>query len=312
MHRVDVIMATYNGEKYLKEQVNSVLLNRGCDVYLHVFDDGSSDRTLEILRQLENEYANHLFLYQNEHNLGVTRNFLHGIQQVMEHFYDARYFMCCDQDDVWNPDKIFRTLKRMHQMENRFSIERPMLVFSDAVVTDESLNEVAASFYKSQHLNVSKTDLPHLLMENKCIGCTIMINRAFEPYLFQKPEKAKYHDWWLALIAASFGNISFLPKRTLKYRQHTRNVVGGSKFDVYVGNRLKNRKKIKARLIENKLQAEEFLLMFEDGLSLHKKRILESFIGVYEQKWLKKRYVLLHQGFLKSGIIRNIGLMLFF
>ncbi|MDD5935101.1 MAG: glycosyltransferase, partial [Clostridiales bacterium] len=210
MCRVDVIMATYNGEKYVSEQVVSVLKNHGVEVYLHVFDDGSTDKTIEILQSLRQQYPRHLSIYQNEHNLGVTKNFLCGIRKVMEHNHEAKYFMCCDQDDAWNQDKIVKTLKRMKQMEKRYGVDRPLLVFTDAMVADRNLNEIHPSFYKIQHLQVHKTDLPHLLMENKCIGCTIMINRSFEPYLWEVPNHARYHDWWLALIASTFGNISFL------------------------------------------------------------------------------------------------------
>lgn len=312
MYRVDVVMSTYNGEKYVKEQIESVLNNQGCEVFLHIFDDGSQDYTMEILKEYKKQYPRLITVQQNEHNLGVTNSFLRGIQTVMENNHEAQYFMCCDQDDVWNNDKIKKTLKRMKQMEQRFGEERPILVFTDASVTDDQLNELQSSFYKSQYYQINKLDLPHLLMENKCIGCTTMINRSYEPYLLQLPKQARYHDWWLALIAATFGNISFLPRQTMRYRQHSNNVVGGAKFSSYFTNRIKNLKTQKLSLLENKKQAEEFLLIFKDTLSIHKKSVIELFIQVYQMSWLKQRYVLIHEGYLKSGIVRNLGLLLVF
>ncbi len=312
MCRVDVVMATYNGEKYITEQMESVMNNEGCEVHLHIFDDGSTDHTLEKVEECRAKYPRLITVQKNEQNLGLTINFLRGIQMVMEQNPEAQYIMCCDQDDVWNTDKIKKTLKRMKQMEERYGEDRPMLVFTDATVTDDQLNELQSSFYKSQRYQVENLDLPHLLMENKCIGCTTMINRAYEPYLLRLPKQARYHDWWLALIAATFGNISFLPRQTIQYRQHSNNVVGGAKFQSYFMNRIKSLKNQKLSLLENKKQAEEFLSIFEDTLSLRKKAIFEVFIQMYQMSWFKQRYVLIHEGYLKSGIIRNLGLLLIF
>ena len=311
MCRVDVIMATYNGEKFLKEQLDSVFGNIGCEVYLHVFDDGSSDETLTILEEYKKKYMGKVLVHCNEQNLGVTKNFLYGIRKVMEYNHEAQYFMLCDQDDVWHQDKIQKTLKRMNQMEKRFGEERPLLVFTDATVVNEALETVHTSFYKSQHLNVSKTELSNLLMENKCIGCTVMINRAYEPYLLEIPQNAKYHDWWLALIASAFGNISYVNRQTLMYRQHANNVVGGSDFLAYVKNRFNGRKHQKESLRLNQQQAMEFLSFFEDGLTLHKRLIVEEFITLFESSFFNRRIKAMTGGYLKSGLVRNIGLMIY-
>lgn len=310
MYRVDVIMATYNGQKYVREQIDSILENNGNKVVLHIFDDGSSDDTMTILREYQNSHPNQVKVYQNERNLGLTLNFLSGIQKVMELNQEASYFMCCDQDDVWASDKIEKTLKRMLQMERRYGEERPGLVFTDATITDEKLNLLEASFYKSQRYCVKKTEFSHLLMENLVIGCTTMINRAYEPFLSKLPEHARYHDWWLSLIAAAFGNISFLPRTTLNYRQHSGNVVGGARFGDYIANRAKNLRNQKDSLEENLVQAEEFYLIFEESLSNNKINILKEFIRMFSSNWFMKRYTMLHYGFMKSGVARNIGLFL--
>jgi hypothetical protein len=217
--------------------------------------------------------------------------------------------MCCDQDDVWNSDKIEKTLKRMHQMEKRYGSEKPALVFTDATITDENLKLIEGSFYQSQRYQVQKTQLAHLLMENLIIGCTTMINRAFEPYLATLPKQAKYHDWWLAIIAASFGNISFLPRQTMNYRQHSANVVGGARFGDYLANRVKNIRNQRESLHENLRQAEEFYCIFEDSLSEFNGKILLEYIQMFSSNWCKRRYTMLRYGFLKSGIARNLGLL---
>ncbi len=310
MSRVDIIMSTYNGERFLREQIDSIFTCNHQNVVLHVFDDGSSDETIQILTEYKHHYQNHLHLYKNHRNLGVTKNFLHGIKTVMERFTDAKYFMCCDQDDVWHADKVSKTLKRMEQMEKRYGDDRPLLVFTDAVIADENLNEISESFIKTQHFNSNKVDLAHLLMENKCIGCTIMINRSFEYYLTHIPNAARYHDWWLALIASAFGHISFLPKATIDYRQHSSNVVGSISFSSYVHKRFMAIKDQKVTLTKNRDQAEEFLHFFHEDLQRHQKSIVEGYLKMFSANFIKRRYIAISQGYLKSGIIRNCGLML--
>lgn len=311
MSRVDVIMATYNGEKYVSEQIHSVLRNTDCSVYVHVFDDGSTDQTLPLLETLKKDYPGHILVYQNETNLGVTRNFLTGISKVMSQNHEAQYFMLCDQDDIWHTDKIRKTLKRMRQMEKRYGAERPLLVFTDATLVNESLETIHTSFFKSQHLTTSKTGLAHILMENKCIGCTIMINRGFELYLRKTPKEARYHDWWLALIAATFGNISYVNCATLLYRQHGNNVVGGMDYTSYIKNRMKMVKCQKESLRMNQKQAIEFYDMFDEAITMHKRMIIEEFIELFDSNFILRRLKAISGGYLKSGLIRNIGLMLY-
>lgn len=310
MSRVDIIMSTYNGEKFLKEQMDSIVTCNHKKVILHVFDDGSSDDTLKILTDYKHRYQDQFYLYQNQRNLGVTKNFLHGIKTVMDHFEEAKYFMCCDQDDVWHADKVSKTLRRMEQMEKRFGADRPLLVFTDAVITDENLNEISKSFIKTQHFNSNKVDLAHLLMENKCIGCTVMINRAFDYYLSRIPNNARYHDWWLALIAAAFGHISYLPEATIDYRQHSSNVVGSISFSSYVRKRIASLKEQRQTLIKNREQAEEFLHFFRKDLNGRQKFIVKGYLKMFQANFAKRRYIAIKQGYLKSGMIRNCGLML--
>lgn len=310
MYRVDVIMATFNGQKYIKEQIDSILQNKGVEVMLHVFDDGSSDDTISILYEYQMKYPKQVVVHQNEQNLGLTLNFLSGIRYVMDQFPEAMYFMCCDQDDVWNSDKMEKTLKRMLQMEKCYSIERPNLVFTDTTITDEKLQLIKKSFYQSQRYRLNKLKLPHLLMENLIIGCTTMINRAFEPYLLQLPKHARYHDWWLALIASAFGAINFLPRQTMYYRQHSGNVVGGARFGAYLANRARTLRNQRNSLMENKRQADEFFSIFEKKLTPYNEKIFRKFIEMFSSNWFKKRVLMFRCGFLKSGFVRNFGLFL--
>lgn len=306
MSRVSIVMSTYNGEKFVGEQITSILASSYQDIDLYIHDDCSSDTTMDILKIYAEKYPEQIHVYQNDVNLGYTLNFLQGLCNTT-----ADYIMFCDQDDVWKPNKIADTLKRLQLMEAQLGKDKPIAVFTDAVVVDVQLQELRPSFFKAGKLDPKKTDLPHILMENKLIGCTVMINAALRKILKSRklPNRARYHDWWIALIAAACGKIGFLPEQTLLYRQHGSNVVGNRNFLSYIKNRLTSPKRQKEAILALVNQAEEFLNLYGDMLSEDSYRKLQRFAELKHMGYLKRRVILLKYGYLKTGIIRNIGLL---
>lgn len=307
MSTVSIVMTTYNGEKYVGAQINSILASCYQDFELFIYDDGSKDNTVTLLRGYENEYPSKVHVFQNQTNMGVTMNFLQALGRTTND-----YIMFCDQDDVWKANKITLTLKRMRNMEAQIGKEIPMAVFTDATIVDQDLNEIYPSFFCSNHLNPKKTELAHLLMENKLIGCTVMVNSALRKILQSNryPEKARYHDWWVALIASSFGKISYISEKTLQYRQHSNNVVGGSGFLHYIKNRITVIDKQREVILSLERQAEEFLSLYGDRLSEDKKAIIDTFSKLHQNNYFRRRQLLLKKGYLKTGIVRNLGLFI--
>ena len=307
MSTVAIVMAAYNGEKYLTEQISSILSSYYQDFELYIYDDGSKDNTITMIRDFEKQYPDKVHVIQNKTNLGVTTNFLNALSATT-----MDYIMFCDQDDFWLPNKISLTLKRMRHMEAQIGSDKPFAVFTDACIADQDLNIIKPSFFCSEHLNPKKIDLPHILMENKLIGCTVMVNAALRKVLQGNhlPTNAKYHDWWVALIAVSLGKIGFINESTLLYRQHGANVVGGTGFLSYVKKRLSALKEQKQAILALEQQAEEFLRLYGDMLTEEKKSIIKLFAELDTMSFIKKRRLLLRYGFLKSGIIRNVALLL--
>lgn len=307
MSTVAIVMTTYNGEKYVGEQIESILKSSYPDFELFIYDDGSKDTTMSILRNYENQHPAKVHIFQNSENLGVTANFLNAICRTT-----MDYVMFCDQDDVWKANKIAITLKRMRHMEAQLGKEIPLAVFTDAVVVDRELKELKSSFFCSTHVNPRKTDLPHILMENKLIGCTVMINKSLRAVLQSRclPMEARFHDWWIALIAASMGKIGYVDEGTLFYRQHGGNVVGGTGFVGYFKNRISSLKLQKEALNASYRQAGEFLELYEELIDEENKTILRNFARINQYGFLSKRRVLLRYGFLKTGVIRNVALMI--
>lgn len=307
MSLVSIIIATYNGEKYIGQQIDSILKSSYQDFEIYICDDGSQDRTMDILRKYEENYPDKIHVKQNENNLGVTLNFLKAICRTT-----SDYVMLCDQDDIWKIDKIAMTLKRMRHMESQLDKKLPIAVFTDAKVVDAGLNTIEDSFFKASHLNPRKTDLPHLLMENKLIGCTIMINASLRRVIqgFNLPVHAKLHDGWIGLIASSIGKIGYIDETTLLYRQHGNNVVGNQTFISYIKDRISSLKKQKESLHILQRQAQEFLYLYGSIINEENKTIISRFANLSNVSMVQRRLDIIKYGYFKTGLIRNIGLMI--
>lgn len=317
MEQVIILMASYQGEQYLPEQIESILAQDYSNWKLVIQDDGSPDATMAIVSEYAMKYPNKIFVRKNQENLGSTRNFLKLLQSCC---CEARqecsgnsvqiYYMFADQDDIWHPDKISRTLARMKQLERKYGSACPALVFTDAAVVDAGGEMLASSFFESQHLNVKKRTFSHLLMENLIIGCTMMMNHALAAECVQLPCHARYHDWWMALLASSLGHTSYLAEATMDYRQHGSNVVGSKNFAEYVMGRWKNLKAQKNSIFANYKQAEEFCQLYKDKLPSRYRQQAERFCDLQNMGFARRRVAAIRLGCLKSGIARNVGLML--
>ncbi|HHT98134.1 MAG TPA: glycosyltransferase family 2 protein, partial [Clostridiales bacterium] len=273
MNKVDIVMTSYNGEKYISEQIDSILNSSYQNFHISIYDDGSTDSTLEIITKYHLDNIDKITIYKNKKNKGVTRNFLEGLSNT-----DSDYIMFCDQDDYWKEDKILITLNEMIKSEQR-NPNLPIAVFTDVIVANKDLKEIHPSFFKLSYLNPYKIDLPRLLMENKLIGCSVMVNKRVRDVIKSNsiPRYAKFHDGWVGLIAASMGEIIFLNKGTLLYRQHGGNLVGNIKFKDYFVNRIKDLKAQKESLIILQRQAEEFCVLYKEKLTKENYNIILIF-----------------------------------
>ena len=219
MARIHIVLATYNAETYIREQIESLLNQTVTDFKIEVCDDGSSDRTIEIIKEYEKQDSR-VTLHCNKTNIGYIHNFMQGILRS-----EAPYIMLCDQDDIWNPNKIEVTLAAMEKAEEKEK-NVPVLVFTDAMNYDSETGKELGRFHASSHLDIKKVDTAHLFMENKCIGCTVMVNEKIKAFLQEIPGQVRVHDWWLALICSHFGKVVYVDEPTLLYRQHSGNIIG--------------------------------------------------------------------------------------
>lgn len=301
MAEVSIVMATYNGAAYIEEQIESLFKNTYTDWILEVSDDGSTDKTLEIVEKFQERYPDKIIIYCNYEQFGATRNFLEAAVRAK-----GKYVMFCDQDDVWLPDKIEKTLEFMKEREKTAG-NMPVAVFTDAKPVDAVLRTISESFFSYNVLDMTKTDLPHLLIENKVIGCTTMVNRNLLNRITDFPNCARHHDWWVALIASVFGDLAYLDEVTMLYRQHGDNVVGSQSFFSYLVDRVKNIKVQRNALIKTEKQAWEFYEIYKKYILEEQAQILQDFAYIHAQNWIERRDRLFRHGFWKTGKARNIG-----
>ncbi|MBZ9625183.1 glycosyltransferase family 2 protein [Clostridium sp. FP2] len=235
--KITVLLATYNGEKYLVEQLDSIISQTYINWELWVRDDGSTDQTLEILKQYEGK-DNRIIILDNENkkNLGPCMNF----NQLCLNVGLNNYIMFCDQDDVWFPDKIELTYNCIIEKEEFIKNNQPIMVFTDYEIVDEKLNRLCKSGYKLISVGEKFFEKPlnTLLAFNFVWGCTLMCNRSLIEKCIPIPQNAENHDFWIALSGAVIGKMYFLDIPTMFYRQHSSNVTGMYEAKK-MGNRIK-------------------------------------------------------------------------
>lgn len=262
---VTVLMATYQGKKYLEQQLDSILAQT-VPVRIFVSDDGSDDGTREMLGQYREWYPNQVFLMHRGE--GRPRN--GAVPPAARNFFwlmacaawegKSDYIMLSDQDDVWHNDKVRRLLGRMKRLETELGKDHPILVHSDMEVVDRALNQIHSSFFAYQHCDPERTSFAEVLVENPVTGGALMMNRALlklvagdraaaepetaglraaEPETMGQrdaepertwdrtlPASCYMHDWWIALAASCFGTIDCVRAPLYQYRQHGANTLG--------------------------------------------------------------------------------------
>ena len=305
---ITVLMSTYNGEKYLQEQIDSLLNQSYKDFELIARDDGGNDNSKDILA------SNGISLLSSGANVGVKKSFSALLEYALKKTKKNEYFMFSDQDDVWSQEKIEKAFKKMKEIENEYP-KIPLLVYTDLEVVDDNLQTINKSFWHFENINPSCNSFNRLLMQNTITGCTVIINRKLAELALPIPNEAIMHDWWLGLVASKFGKVAYVNESLIKYRQHGSNSIGAKGFSylsiwmkfykIFVKNELYLK-----HLLVNISQAKEFLDRYRNILDKDTVIMLEEFTTIESKSFWQRRKVLLKYGLLKQGMLRNMGLLL--
>ncbi len=227
--RVAILLSTYDGERFVEEQLDSLLRQTHVELVVHVRDDGSSDATLSIVERCARADARIVVVRDGRGNLGAANSFLALLSTVDA----ADYVMFCDQDDVWFPEKVARFVERVRQVEARHARGTPVLVFGDMIVTDEHLRPIAQSFWAHRRLLMDDyQDWRTLMFANPVAGCSAILNMPAVQLLDDFGPSPVLHDLLAAVLMARHGVVETLPTPTMHYRQHDSNVEGASRYGV--------------------------------------------------------------------------------
>lgn len=227
INKVIVLLSTYNGEKYLQEQLESLIAQEGVKVEILVRDDGSKDSTTAILNEWQERG---LLKWYSTTNVGCCKSFI----SLLETADDGAYYAYCDQDDVWLPNKLELSMEKMVATETE-NPGKPIIIHTDMNVVDENLKIIHESFWRSSGLrpDILKT-YPYLCTCNSVNGCTIVMNSAARKLILDKyvEQETIIHDVISALTVAYHGGIiDYIDVPTVLYRQHSNNVVGAMQYN---------------------------------------------------------------------------------
>lgn len=205
-YAISVAMATYNGEKYIKEQIDSILLQLNETDELVISDDGSTDKTVNIIA----DYKDKRIKLLKGPKKGVKQNFANAISQC-----SGKYIFLSDQDDIWMSDKVEKVLTVFEQ-------EKCTLVVHDAIVFDSNTNKVLFnSFYR---LRKSKKGVFKNICKNSYIGCCMTFKNNIIKHILPIPNDIEMHDQWIGIMCEKYGKSIFTEDKLIKYRRHGGNV----------------------------------------------------------------------------------------
>ncbi|MDE6666801.1 MAG: glycosyltransferase family 2 protein [Clostridia bacterium] len=289
---ISIMMSTYNGEKFLREQLDSILaqnLPDGFSLKVIVRDDGSSDATLSILNEYCEKYSSVISYYTGD-NLKPQRSFWH----LLKNCPPSDFYAFSDQDDFWYPDKLARAIAALQAEPNQ---NIPLLYTTNVMVADAELNPVAPMYSGKKH-----TDFAHMLIYNLSNGCTQVFNNCARDEFIKYDMDSNLvimHDRLADLLTAMFGKLIYGEEPSMLYRQHGNNAVGEQSL-----GRFKSFIKRVKRFCgsSNSIRSDRsrmFLDLYGDRLTEEQKRLLWA-VGYYKTDKKARKTLIKDKAFSKG------------
>lgn len=273
MKRIHVLLSAYNGEKYIREQIDSILGQTWENVVLYVRDDGSSDGTLSILREYESEGR---LILEAGANVGFIKSFF----WLVEHCGNADYYAYADQDDVWLPTKLEMAIERMEAETRRDDGDEdeqlPLLYFSNYDLCDEGLNFISCAEPETVQ---KQPNFRNAIVDCMPLGFNSVFNHAAMALMREHiPRYSCGHDWWTYMVCQGMGRVIYDARRTVKHRRTGNNVsAGGMHFIQFQIWRIK--KFVVGRYFRNiRIMLAEYWQVYRDRLSEEDRKLLSLFV----------------------------------
>lgn len=215
---IAVILATYNGEKFVRKQLDSLLSQTYQHYVIYIRDDSSTDGTVQIIKEYVDMYPKKIFFLKNRNNLGFLKTYELLLRDCSE-----EYIAFCDQDDIWNNDKIEKEYYALKEVESA-NPGLPVLVHSDLEMIDEEDRTICNSFFDyKMYIFSKKKDLGSILGPCGVMGNTILINKWLKMKILPFFDPLDYHDYYIAVVNEICGKRVTLKDRLVRYRIHSSN-----------------------------------------------------------------------------------------
>lgn len=306
VRKIQVLLACFNGEKYLSQQLSSLFCQDDPAFSVLVQDDGSTDATVALLEAAGQRLT---LGRENGRHLGAVGNFISLMGQCT-----TDYAALCDQDDVWTASKLSRCRAAMEQAEARYGAETPLLVHSDARLVDGAGRILHGSFFSHQGWDGGAMALSRLLVQNNVTGCTLMMNAPLRRLVVQhaEPQSMYMHDWFIALTAAAFGHIIFIPEPLVDYRQHGVNVVGASRAGLLQrgAKALGQWQKGKARIELTYTNTRAFRTAYGNDLPNCARQVIDEYLATEAMGKLHRVATVQRKGYTMQSAMARLGQVL--
>lgn len=266
-NRVTVLLSTYNGSKFLQQQLNSLYEQAYPDIRILVRDDGSSDSTRNILGSEQSK--GRIDIVEGHNNLGPALSFFELLRNAASS--GTEYVAFCDQDDVWCPHKIAHAVASLAEKTGSC----PAMYCSRLEIVDEQLKHIGYTEVPRQ------IGFGNALVENVAVGCTMVLNRkAIDLICENLPNKVLIHDWWCYLVVSCFGKVIFDNSPDIKYRQHGSNTIGiaANTFE-RLGRKLSRFFGSGGGHLWLSEQASVFSSIFKEQIPLSQRLVLNKFVA---------------------------------
>lgn len=290
--KVNILLSTYNGERFLADQIRSIQEQTFSDWTLLIRDDGSTDQTCQIIEEFVREDERIRFINPDDMtNVGVVKSF-----HALVKYEQADFYFFSDQDDVWLPEKMQMCLDEA----DLYPSQEPLMVYTDLTIVNQDLEVLAESMIRSQSHHAN-TELVQELTENTVTGGVAMFNYALA-HMWKDSDQIVMHDWYLALLATALGKLVYIDSPGELYRQHGNNVLGSRNYMKLLKKwlRLSNHWEL---IKKSQKQAK---LLLQNELSEQSLDMVKAYVTILDQTFFTRIHLVKKYGFRKNKMLYSI------
>lgn len=306
MPEINILLASYNGENFISQQIDSILAQSFQDFNIIIRDDGSQDNTPEIIESYSRKYPDKIIII---HDNAICRHPTKNFFQLIK-YASAKYIMFSDQDDYWLPDKVKITLDHMKICE-RENPGVPICVFTGLERVDADLKTL--NQFMAINITKSDYDFKKLISGNCASGCTEMLNRELYSNLGEYDSNINLHDWWAVLYASACGVVSHVNKALIYYRIHTDNSIGGKEINTFkrlcliISAPIRKFKQSKQFFYQEKARLLFFRERYSGQIKSENLNYLDEYLKIYSPGKLTRIKAIIKTGYLsRFGTIEKI------